>query len=135
MGYNYRTSRVTSNLKKALKKTIKASIKIRNHSLYGTLVEYDQHLNLVMYDAKELIYNWDGDLVEIKEFGNIVVRGDSIIYIDFKPEEPKVEKKEEKSTEVAGTEEKDELDEAKDSDSTEEKDAEKTADETVSGAE
>ena len=99
MGYNYRQARVTSNLKKALNKTIKASIKVRNHYLIGTLIEYDQHLNLVLHDTKELIYNWDGDLVEIKDCGKVAIRGDSIVYIDFKPEMPEPPEKKEESKE------------------------------------
>ena len=73
--------RLPNSLKRCINKEIFVSIKIRRHYLRGILKEYDMHLNLVMKDAKEIIYKRGKE--RIIERGNLVVRGDSIIYIDF----------------------------------------------------
>lgn len=73
-------TRLPSMLKKALRKKIKVSIKIKNHFIIGTLQMFDQHLNLIISDAVE-IYERNGE--KRKELGKIIIRGDSVVYVDF----------------------------------------------------
>ena len=73
--------RLPNSLKRCINNEIFVSVKIRRHYIRGILVEYDMHLNLVMKDAKEVIYKRGKE--RIIERGDLMVRGDSIIYIDF----------------------------------------------------
>ncbi|MBD3352883.1 MAG: hypothetical protein GF364_15475 [Candidatus Lokiarchaeota archaeon] len=89
MGYRYQDARLTSKLKKNLNKQIKASIKIRNHYIIGTLKEYDQHLNLILEDAQELVI-WRTGIKSKKDVGKVIIRGDSIVYIDTNPDKSEI---------------------------------------------
>ncbi|MHA1340703.1 MAG: LSM domain-containing protein [Promethearchaeota archaeon] len=83
-------SHLTSKLKYFLGKELFISIKIRNHFIKGILREFDQHLNLIIDNAKEIEYR-SGENREIeKQYGKIIIRGDSIIYIDFKHDKSEI---------------------------------------------
>ncbi|MCL7384957.1 MAG: RNA-binding protein [Thaumarchaeota archaeon] len=61
----------------------KVLVKLRNGKLIrGLLQGYDQHLNLVLENAEEVI-----DQNNSNQIGTIVVRGDNIIMISTSPKE------------------------------------------------
>ncbi|MEM0090220.1 MAG: LSm family protein [Nitrososphaerota archaeon] len=70
---------------KVLSKSLgeKVLVKLRNGKLIrGLLQGYDQHLNLVLENAEEVI-----DQNNSNQIGTIVVRGDNIIMISTSPKE------------------------------------------------
>ncbi|MCP4762940.1 MAG: hypothetical protein GY870_14270 [archaeon] len=70
-----------NSLKRCLNKTITVSVKIRGHFIRGVLKEFDSHLNLIMEEAEEIV-RYRGIKRNIP-LGNIIIRGDSIIFVDF----------------------------------------------------
>ena len=70
-----------SQLSKSLGKPIMVAIKIRNRFIKGTLRIYDMHLNLVISDAVEVIKLRDGTKKE-RQFKTIILRGDSIKFVE-----------------------------------------------------
>lgn len=81
--------RLTSKLKQSLNKQIKVSIKIRNTFITGILKEFDPYLNLILEDTTEIIINTKNQEIK-RKMGRIVIRGDSVIYIDFQPEKSEI---------------------------------------------
>ena len=70
-----------SQLVKNLGKPILVAIKIYNHFIQGNLLMFDMHLNLIIDDAKEVIKFRDGNTKE-RQFGRIILRGDSIKFVE-----------------------------------------------------
>lgn len=64
--------------------SVRIKIKIWNTYIVGKIIEFDNHLNLLLSDARE-IYLGPGGHRE-KELGNIMIRGASIILIGQKYE-------------------------------------------------
>lgn len=50
--------------------------------LRGTLMSFDQHLNLYLSNAGEMVENGD-----FRKLGNIIVRGDNVILLIFPTEQ------------------------------------------------
>ncbi len=79
MAFRYRLS---NSLKRCLNKTITVKIKISRTFLRGILREFDEHLNLIMDDAEEI--RVIGGVQKIKKIDRrIILRGDSILTVDF----------------------------------------------------
>ncbi|MBN2157436.1 MAG: hypothetical protein JW776_15425 [Candidatus Lokiarchaeota archaeon] len=72
---------VPSQLVKSLGKPILVAIKIRNHFIKGILRMFDMHLNLIIENAVEITKLRDGTTSE-REYTTIILRGDSIIYLE-----------------------------------------------------
>ncbi|MHA1730050.1 MAG: LSM domain-containing protein [Promethearchaeota archaeon] len=87
MAFNYNKMafkyRLPNSLKRCLNKTITVKIKIYGHFLRGVLKEFDQHLNLIMDDAEEIIVRRGVSRKRKKYENRIIIRGDSIITVDF----------------------------------------------------
>lgn len=62
-------------LEKNLGETVLVSLKNRG-SLRGRLEGFDQHLNLVLRDAKDV-----SDATNVKKLGSIILRGDNIVTV------------------------------------------------------
>lgn len=62
-------------LEKNLGETVLVSLKNRG-SLRGRLEGFDQHLNLVLRDAKDV-----SDAANVKKLGSIILRGDNIVTV------------------------------------------------------
>jgi small nuclear ribonucleoprotein (snRNP)-like protein len=74
---------LSSSLKRCLNKKISVAIKIKNHFITGKLIEYDQHLNMILADSVETIVlaqKGENKSIPLK---TVIIRGDSVIYIDF----------------------------------------------------
>ena len=74
---------LSSSLKRCLNKKITVAVKIKNHFIIGKLIEYDQHLNLILDEAEEIVIlaqKGENKRLPIKR---VIIRGDSVIYIDF----------------------------------------------------
>ncbi|MHA1590798.1 MAG: LSM domain-containing protein [Candidatus Njordarchaeales archaeon] len=67
---------ITASLQKSIIVKLKSQKIIR-----GTLVSFDQHLNLFLMSAEEL--KEDGSL----HLGNVVIRGDNVVLLIFPKEE------------------------------------------------
>ena len=70
-----------SQLVKSLGKPIMVAIKIRNRFLEGTLRMFDMHLNLIIENAKEITKLRDGTKKE-RQYKTIILRGDSIKFVE-----------------------------------------------------
>ncbi|MHA1110007.1 MAG: LSM domain-containing protein [Promethearchaeota archaeon] len=72
-------------LRKSLNKVILIKIK-RNRLFRGVLLSFDQHLNLFLDECTQIyeIENEKGELVEEREeLGEILIRGDNVVFIEF----------------------------------------------------
>lgn len=59
----------------------KIQIKLReNKRIVGILINYDSHLNMTLHDAKE--FKTEGKI----ELGTVIIRGDSIVFVQEKNE-------------------------------------------------
>jgi len=70
-----------SQLVKNLNKEILVAIKIQNHFIKGILKMFDMHLNLIIDNAIEITKLRNGTTHE-RQFGTIILRGDSIIFVE-----------------------------------------------------
>ncbi|MHA1731513.1 MAG: LSM domain-containing protein [Promethearchaeota archaeon] len=72
-------------LRNGMGKRIFIKLRNRNYELAGILREFDQHLNLVLEDAQEIPRpRRDGRQAgEPVQYGEIIVRGDSIVLISY----------------------------------------------------
>jgi small nuclear ribonucleoprotein len=72
-------------LRKSLNKIILIKIK-KNRLFRGLLKSFDQHLNLLIDDCTQIyeIENEEGGLTEEREeLGEILIRGDNVVFIEF----------------------------------------------------
>lgn len=72
-------------LRKSLNKVILIKIK-KNRLFRGLLKSFDQHLNLLIDDCIQIYEteNEEGGLVEEREeLGEILIRGDNVVFIEF----------------------------------------------------
>jgi small nuclear ribonucleoprotein len=72
-------------LQKSLNKVILIKIK-KNRLFRGVLLSFDQHLNLFLDDCVQIyeIENEDHELIEEREeLGEILIRGDNVVFIEF----------------------------------------------------
>jgi small nuclear ribonucleoprotein len=72
-------------LRKSLNKVILIKIK-KNRLFRGVLLSFDQHLNLFLDDCTQIyeIENEEGELIEEREeLGEILIRGDNVVFIEF----------------------------------------------------
>jgi len=72
-------------LRKSLNKVILIKIK-KNRLFRGVLTSFDQHLNILIDDSTQIyeIENEKGELVEEhEELGEILIRGDNVVFIEF----------------------------------------------------
>ncbi|MHA1819680.1 MAG: LSM domain-containing protein [Promethearchaeota archaeon] len=72
-------------LQKSLNKTILLKVK-KNRLFRGKLISCDNHLNLLLQDCVQIyeIENENGELVEEQEeLGEILIRGDNVIFVEF----------------------------------------------------
>lgn len=72
-------------LAKSLNKMILIKIK-KNRLFRGELKSFDQHLNLLLHDCVQIYETEDenGELVEEREeLGEILIRGDNVVFIEF----------------------------------------------------
>ncbi len=70
-----------SQLVKSLGKPILVAVKNRNQFIKGILKMFDMHLNLIIDDTKEITKLRDGTINE-RQFGRIILRGDSIKFVE-----------------------------------------------------
>ena len=90
---------ISRSLSKAiLKESVRIKLKIWNTYLVGKLTQFDNYMNLIVEDAKEIYFGRGGK--RSKDIGTVMIRGASIIFIGqdrekimFAEKEP--EKKEE----------------------------------------
>ena len=72
-------------LRKSLNKVILIKIK-KNRLFRGSLKSFDQHLNLLIDECTQIyeIENEKGELIEEREeLGEILIRGDNVVFIEF----------------------------------------------------
>ena len=72
-------------LQKSLNKVILIKIK-KNRLFRGVLLSFDQHLNLFLDDCTQIyeLENEKGELQEEREeLGEILIRGDNVVFIEF----------------------------------------------------
>ena len=71
---------VSRTLSKAiLKEEVRIKLKIWNTFLTGKLVKFDNFMNLIVEDAKEIYFGRGGK--RSKDLGTVMIRGASIIFI------------------------------------------------------
>ena len=71
---------ISKTLSKAiLKPEVRIKLKIWNTYLTGKLVRFDNYMNLIVKDAKEIYFGRGGK--RSKELGTVMIRGASIIFI------------------------------------------------------
>ena len=71
---------ISRTLSKAiLKSEVRIKLKIWNTYLTGKLVRFDNYMNLVVDNAKEIYFGRGGK--RSKELGTVMIRGASIIFI------------------------------------------------------
>ncbi|MFW9969891.1 MAG: LSm family protein [Candidatus Odinarchaeota archaeon] len=71
---------ISRTLSKAiLKPSVRIKLKIWNTYLTGRLVRFDNYMNLIVKDAKEIYFGRGGK--RSKELGVVMIRGASIIFV------------------------------------------------------
>ena len=71
---------ISRTLSKAiLKPKVRIKLKIWNTYLTGKLVRFDNYMNLIVEDAKEIYFGRGGK--RSKDLGTVMIRGASIIFI------------------------------------------------------
>jgi len=71
---------ISRTLSKAiLKDEVRIKLKIWNTYLTGKLVKFDNYMNLIVEDAKEIYFGRGGK--RSKDLGTVMIRGASIIFI------------------------------------------------------
>ena len=71
---------ISRTLSKAiLKPEIRIKLKIWNTYLTGKLVKFDNYMNLIVKDAKEVYFGRGGK--RSKDLGTVMIRGASVIYV------------------------------------------------------
>ncbi|UCD01225.1 MAG: hypothetical protein JSV23_10135 [Promethearchaeota archaeon] len=71
---------ISRTLSKAiLKDSVRIKLKIWNTYLTGKLVRFDNYMNLIVKDAKEIYFGRGGK--RSKDLGTVLIRGASIIFI------------------------------------------------------
>jgi small nuclear ribonucleoprotein (snRNP)-like protein len=71
---------VSRTLSKAiLKDEVNIKLKIWNTYLTGKLIKFDNYMNLIVKDAKEIYFGRGGK--RSKELGTVMIRGASVIFI------------------------------------------------------
>lgn len=71
---------ISRTLSKAiLKPEVRIKLKIWNTYLTGKLVKFDNYMNLIVKDAKEIYFGRGGK--RSKDLGKVFIRGGSIIFI------------------------------------------------------
>ncbi|MFX1304178.1 MAG: LSm family protein [Promethearchaeota archaeon] len=71
---------ISRTLSKAiLKDSVRIKLKIWNTYLTGKLVRFDNYMNLIVKDAKEIYFGRGGK--RSKDLGTVMIRGASIIFI------------------------------------------------------
>lgn len=71
---------ISRTLSKAiLKESVRIKLKIWNTFLIGKLVRFDNYMNLIVKDAKEIYFGRGGK--RSKNLGTVMIRGASIIFI------------------------------------------------------
>ena len=65
--------------KAILKPEIRIKLKIWNTFLTGKLVKFDNYMNLIVKDAKEVYFGRGGK--RSKDLGTVMIRGASVIYV------------------------------------------------------
>ncbi|MCJ7648088.1 MAG: hypothetical protein MUP85_05705, partial [Candidatus Lokiarchaeota archaeon] len=62
-----------------LKPEVRIKLKIWNTYLTGKLVQFDNYMNLIVDDAKEIYFGRGGK--RSKDLGTVMIRGASVIFI------------------------------------------------------
>ena len=71
---------ISRTLSKAiLKDEVRIKLKIWNTYLTGKLTKFDNYMNLIVEDAKEIYFGRGGK--RSKDLGTVMIRGASIIYV------------------------------------------------------
>ncbi|MFX1311405.1 MAG: LSM domain-containing protein [Promethearchaeota archaeon] len=71
---------ISRTLSKAiLKPEIRIKLKIWNTYLTGKLIKFDNYMNLIVKDAKEVYFGRGGK--RSKDLGTVMIRGASVIYV------------------------------------------------------
>lgn len=71
---------ITRTLSKAiLKDEVNIKLKIWNTYLTGKLIKFDNYMNLIVEDAKEIYFGRGGK--RSKDLGTVMIRGASVIFI------------------------------------------------------
>jgi len=71
---------ISRTLSKAiLKSKVRIKLKIWNTYLTGRLIEFDNYMNLIVENAKEIYFGRGGK--RSKDLGTVMIRGASIIFI------------------------------------------------------
>ncbi len=71
---------ISRTLSKAiLKQKIRIKLKIWNTYLTGKLIKFDNYMNLIVEDAKEIYFGRGGK--RSKNLGTVFIRGGSIIFV------------------------------------------------------
>jgi small nuclear ribonucleoprotein (snRNP)-like protein len=71
---------ISRTLSKAiLKPEVRIKLKIWNTYLTGRLVKFDNYMNLIVDDAKEIYFGRGGK--RSKDLGTVMIRGASVIFI------------------------------------------------------
>ncbi len=71
---------ISRTLSKAiLKEKVRIKLKIWNTYLTGRLIQFDNYMNLIVEDAKEIYFGRGGK--RSKDIGTVMIRGASIIFI------------------------------------------------------
>ena len=65
--------------KAILKDEVRIKLKIWNTYLTGKLLKFDNYMNLIVKDAKEIYFGRGGK--RSKDLGNVFIRGGSIIFV------------------------------------------------------
>ena len=80
-----RSNRPIDYLKSSINKVILIKVK-RNRLFRGVLAGFDEHLNLYLEETSQLFEYQDDDgnvREEHEDLGNIVVRGDNVIFVNL----------------------------------------------------
>ncbi len=85
------TGRPLDLLQKAIGSQVLVELK-GNRKLRGKLRGYDQHVNLILEDADEIVFNEELNEEIVEVIHTVIVRGDNVVIVSPPPKKSKKKK-------------------------------------------
>ena len=85
------TGRPLDLLQKSIGSQVLVELK-GNRKLRGKLRGYDQHVNLILEDADEIVFDEETNEETVEAIHTVIVRGDNVVIVSPPPKKPKKKK-------------------------------------------